>query len=84
MRIESHTEYAAAAERANALSDAPEGSDAAGERAVLIEALRKWDREHARENVHGPEDDPEPGSNDNPDDLPVAGLPGNLGKLQAD
>lgn len=84
MRIQNHSEYAAAAERANALSDAPEQSDAAGELAVLIEALRKWEQEHAGENAHGPEDNPEPGSNDSLDDLPVAGLPGNLGKLQAD
>jgi len=84
MRIQNHTEYAAAAERANALSDAPEGSEAARELAVLIEALRQWDEDHAGENAHGPESNPEPGSNESPDDLPVAGLPGNLGKLNAD
>lgn len=84
MLIQNHTEYAAAAERANALSDAPEGSDAARELAALIDALRKWDEVHAGENAHGPEADPEPGSNVSPDDLPVSGLPGNLGKLKAD
>lgn len=84
MFIQNHTEYAAAAERANALSDAPEGSEAARELATLIEALRKWDEEHAGENAHGPETNPEPGSNFSPDDLPVSGLPGNLGKLKAD
>lgn len=84
MLIQNHTEYAAAAERANALSDAPEGSEAARELAVLIEALRKWDEAHAGENAHGPETHPEPGSILSPDDLPVSGLPGNLGKLKVD
>ncbi|MGX1787029.1 hypothetical protein ACWIGM_09845 [Bosea sp. NPDC055332] len=83
MLIQNHTEYAAAAERANSLSDAPEGSEAARELAVLIEALRKWDEDHAGENAHGPEASPEPGNNISPDDLPVSGLPGNLGKLKA-
>ncbi|MEI5668318.1 hypothetical protein WBO78_24355 [Bosea sp. CCNWLW174] len=84
MVIQNHTEYAAAAERANALSDAPEGSEAARELATLIAALRKWDEDHAGENAHGPETNPEPGSNVSRDDLPVSGLPGNLGKLKAD
>lgn len=84
MLIQNQTDYAAAAERANALSDAPEGSKAARELAGLIEALRKWDEDHVGENAHGPEANPEPGSNLSADDLPISGLPGNLGKLNAD
>ncbi|WP_129160492.1 hypothetical protein [Bosea sp. Tri-44] len=84
MLIQSHTEYAAKAERANALSDAPEGSSAAEELKNLIAALRQWDEDHAGENMHGPEANPLPGTNRSPDDLPIAGLPGNLGKLHLD
>ncbi|KRE11743.1 hypothetical protein ASE66_24880 [Bosea sp. Root483D1] len=84
MIISTKAEYEAAAERANALSDAPEGSPAAAELAALVCALRKWDEVHAGENAHGPEANPEPGTNRSPDDLLVSGLPGNLGKLKAD
>ncbi|RYF29772.1 MAG: hypothetical protein EOO23_06675 [Comamonadaceae bacterium] len=84
IQINSRAEYQAAVERANALSDAPEGSEAASELAILVGALRKWDETHAGENAHGPEANPEPGSNRSPDDLALSGLPGNLGKLKAD
>lgn len=78
MKISNRDEYEAAASRANALSDAPEGSAAAGELAELVAALRVWDEEHKGENSHGP--DPVQGLN-TPDDLSVSGLPGNVGKL---
>ncbi|MCV9937698.1 hypothetical protein OIU35_15190 [Boseaceae bacterium BT-24-1] len=84
MLIQSYTEYAAAAERANAISDAQEGSEEAAELANLIAAIRQWDEDHAGENSHGPEANPEPGTNRSLDDLPIAGLPGNLGKLKLD
>ncbi|MCV9937145.1 hypothetical protein OIU35_12290 [Boseaceae bacterium BT-24-1] len=84
MLIQSHTEYAAAAERANALSDVPEDSAAAEELKNLVAALRQWDEDHAGENKHGPEANPAPGTNRSSDDLPVAGLPGNLVKLKRD
>jgi hypothetical protein len=82
MKISNKAEYVAAAERANALSDAPEGSPAGRELAELVAALRGWDAAHRKER--GREDNPEPASNTSPDDLPVAGLPGNLGKLRQD
>ncbi|WID98818.1 hypothetical protein QO058_11540 [Bosea vestrisii] len=84
MLIQSHTDYAAAAERANALSDAPEGSAAAEELKGLVAALRQWDEDHRGDQRNGPEANPEPGTNRSPDDLPVAGLPGNFGKLKLD
>ncbi|MDU0343718.1 hypothetical protein [Bosea rubneri] len=79
MLIENHDEYEAAAARANALSDAPEGSEAAEELAELVAALREWDarREPASE---GQEHNPSPSTNQRPDDLPFSGLPRNLGR----
>lgn len=83
MIITSKAEYEAAAERANAISDAPEGSPAASELAALVEALRKWDEEHTGENRNGPENS-DVGTALTKDDLPISGLPGNLGKLNAE
>jgi hypothetical protein len=73
--------YEAAALRANALSDAPEGSPAAEELAGLVADLRAWDDIHKGEQKNGPE--PVDGLT-RPDDMTVCGLPGNLGKLHAD
>lgn len=81
MRIENKDEYDAAAARANALSDAPEGTVAAAELADLIMAIQDWEASREPEG-HGPEANPAPGTNRSPDDLPFAGLPGNLGKLR--
>jgi hypothetical protein len=74
-------EYEAAVVRANALSDAPEGTPEARELALLIADLREWDEHHKGDQSHGPE--PVEGFN-RPDDLPFSGLPGNLGKLTKD
>ncbi|AOO81330.1 hypothetical protein [Bosea vaviloviae] len=79
--IANKAEYEAAAARANALSDAPEGSPAAQELATLVAELRQWDEAHKGENSHGPE--PVAGLN-RPDDMSVSGLPGNIGKLKKD
>lgn len=81
MRIESKDEFDAAAARANALSDVAEGTPAADELAELIAAIRDWEARREPEG-HRPEEDPEPGTNRSPDDLPFSGLPGNLGKLR--
>lgn len=81
MQIENNDEYEAAAARANALSDAPEGSKAAAELAELVAALRQWEASREPQG-HRPEDNPVPGTNQSPDDLPFSGLPGNLGKLR--
>lgn len=78
MQIEN---YEAAAARANALSDAPEGSEAAAELAELVAALREWEARREPQG-HGPEENPAPGANQSPDDLPLSGLPGKLGKLR--
>lgn len=82
MRIESKDELDAAAKRANALSDAVEGTPAAEELADLVTAIRDWEARRVSED-HGPDENPEPGTNRSPDDLPFSGLPGNLGKLRA-
>ena len=81
MPIQTRTEYEAIALRANALSDAPEGSPAAEELSALIADLRAWDETHKGEHKNGPE--PVDGLN-RPDDMSISGLPGNLGKLHAD
>lgn len=80
MRIADRTEYDAAATRANALSDAPEGTPQADELAMLVAALKAWDEDHGGETSHGPE--PVEGLT-RPDDMTVSGLPGNIGKLHA-
>lgn len=80
MRISDRTEYGAAATRANALSDAREGTPQAAELAMLVAALKAWDEEHSGENNHGPE--PVDGLT-RPDDMTISGLPGNIGKLRA-
>jgi len=77
MRISSKSDYDAAAARAAALDDAPEGTPAAAERATLREALRRWDQDQAG-------GDGDQGAALTKDDLPFTGLPGNLGKLKAD
>jgi hypothetical protein len=59
-----------------------EGSAQAEERAALAAELRAWDDAHRGENAHGPDSDTDV-SLDSPDDMPVSGLPGNLGKLNA-
>lgn len=79
--INDKSEYEAAAARANALSDAPEGSPAAEELAALVADLRRWDDDHKGEQSHGPE--PVEGLT-RPDDMSVSGLPFNLGKLTKD
>jgi hypothetical protein len=81
MPLRTKAEYEAAALRANALSDAPEGSPAAEELATLIADLRAWDETHKGEHMNGPE--PVDGLN-RPDDMSICGLPGNLGKLRAE
>ncbi|KUL97373.1 hypothetical protein DK26_01530 [Bosea sp. WAO] len=81
MRIESKEEFDAAAARATALSDAAEGTPAADELAELIAAIRGWEARREPEG-HGPEENPEPGTNRSPDDLPFSGLPANVGKLR--
>lgn len=82
MPITNRAEYEQALARAHALSDAPEGSAQAEERAALAAELRAWDDAHRGENAHGPDSDTDV-SLDSPDDMPVSGLPGNLGKLNA-
>lgn len=52
MKISDQDEYEAAASRANAVSDAPEGS-AAAELAELVAALRVWNEEHRAKTVMG-------------------------------
>ena len=81
MPINNSYEYEAATLRANAISDAPEGSPAAQERAQLIAEIRAWDEIHQGDGKNGPE--PVDGLT-RPDDMTVSGLPGNLGKLYAD
>ena len=81
MRISNREEYEAALARANALSDAPEGSAQAAEFAELEAALRTWNEARQGENSHGPE---EVEGLLRPDDLPISGLPGNIGKLHKD
>jgi hypothetical protein len=81
MNIRDKAEYDAAATRANAISDAPEGTPEARELARLVAAIRAWDEAHKGEQSHGPE--PVSGLT-RPDDLSVSGLPGNLGKLHLD
>ena len=81
MKIASKSEYEAAAARANALSDAPEGTSEADELAGLVAAIRAWDEAHKGEQSHGPE---EVSGLTRPDDMSISGLPGNLGKLHVD
>lgn len=81
MPIETRAAYDAAKLRANALSAAPAGSEAADELAALIAEIRQWQERHEGQEAHGPE--PVEGFI-GPDDLPVSGLPGNLGKLRDD
>ncbi|MDU0341989.1 hypothetical protein [Bosea rubneri] len=81
MQIENKDEYEAVAARANALSAAPESSKAAAELAELVAALLQWEARREPQG-HGQEDNPAPGTNQSPDDLPFSGLPGNLGKLR--
>lgn len=78
MKIRNRAEYDAAALRANALSDAPEGAPAAEELAELVAALREWTEVHEGEQCHGPE--PLEGLT-RPDDMSISGLPGNIGRL---
>lgn len=73
----SKAEYDAAATRANAISDAQEGSPEAHEHAKLVAAIRAWDEKHKGEQSHGPE---EVSGLTRPDVMSVSGLPGNLGK----
>ena len=82
MPITTRAEYDHAVARANALSDAPEGSPQAQELATLTADLRAWDEKHRGENANGPDSDTD-ASLDSPDDMSVSGLPGNLGKLNA-
>lgn len=82
MPINNRAEYEQAIARANALSDAPEGSQQAQERAELAADLRAWDEKHRGENAHGPDSDTDV-SLESPDDMSVSGLPFNLGKLNA-
>lgn len=82
MIIETRADYEAALARAQALgaATAQEDTPEARELAALTQAIRRW--EEARgDRSFGREANPEPGSNRSPDDLPVAGLPGNLGRL---
>ena len=81
MAISNHDDCSAAVERANALSDAPEGSAQAEEFRRLTAEISRWNQAHEGENSHGPE--PVDGLL-RPDDLPFSGLPGNLGKLEKD
>lgn len=81
MQIRNKADYDAAATRANALSDATEGSPEALEHAGLVDAIRIWDENYKGENANGVED---ASSLTRPDDLSVSGLPGNLGKLYKD
>jgi hypothetical protein len=81
MDITNKAEYDAAATRANAISDAPEGTSEARELAGLVVAIRAWDKAHKGEQSNGPET---VSGLKRPDDLPVSGLPGNLGKLHMD
>jgi len=55
MTIRDRSEYEAAAARAHALSDAPEGSPQADELARLIVDLKAWDDEREGGLSHGPE-----------------------------
>lgn len=82
MPIKSRAEYDHAVARANTLSDAPEGSQQAEERATLTADLRAWDDAHRGENANGPDSDTD-ASLESPDDMSVSGLPFNLGKLNA-
>jgi hypothetical protein len=81
VEIKDKADYYAAAKRANAISDAPEGTPEALELAGLVDAIRAWDEAHKGENANGIE---ETSSLTRPDDLSVSGLPGNLGKLHED
>lgn len=81
MDITNKAEYDAAATRANAISDAPEGTPEARELAGLVAAIRAWDEAHSEDQSHGPE---HVSGLTRPDDLSVSGLPGNLGKLHLD
>lgn len=81
MKIKDKADYDAAAKRANAISDAPEGTPAARELAGLVGAIRAWEEAHKGENANGIED---ASSLTRPDDLSISGLPGNLGKLYKD
>jgi len=75
MTITSREEYETATTRLRALSDASEGSPAATEVADLVQAVRAWDDDQP-DTSHGPEDNPEPGTNVSPDDdLSFSGLP---------
>jgi len=77
--LESQADYEAAVQRAAALSDAPAGSVQAAEFQRLTGDIRRWNEAHKGENSQGPEPS---GELLTPDDLPFAGLPGNLGKLK--
>lgn len=79
MTIRDRSEYEAAAGRAHALGDAPEGSPHADELAHLIVELKAWDEGGEGGLSHGPE--AVEGLN-RPDNWTVSGLPGNIGKLR--
>lgn len=81
MPISNHSNYQAAVERAAAISNAEEGSEAAREFTRLTSQIRRWDDAHKGEKAHGPEEDQ---SLLRPDDLSFSGLPGNIGKLYKD
>lgn len=81
MQISNYDEYRAAVQRAAAISDAQPDSEEGREFQLLTSAIQEWDGAHKGENAHGPEPDQ---SLLRPDDLPFAGLPGNLGKLHKD
>lgn len=81
MQITSRAEYDAATTRANAISDASEGTPQAQELARLVAAIRVWDEAHEAKHAHGPE---EVTGLTRPDDFSISGLPGNLGKLKKD
>lgn len=81
MTIRDRSEYEAAAARAHALSDAPEGSPQAYELARLIIDLKAWDEEREGGLSHSPE---VVDGLTRPDDWTVSGLPGKIGKLRKD
>lgn len=81
MPIANHDDYRAAVARAAALDAAAPGTPEAEEFRRLTSAIREWDEAHKGENANGPE---EHHGALTADDLPFSGLPGNLGKLQAD
>lgn len=81
MQISNNDEYRAAVQRAAAISDAQPDSEEGREFQLLTSASKNGNGAHKGENAHGPE--PEQGLL-RTDDLPFAGLPGNVGKLHKD